>query len=279
MLSDTPLTKTLGALLVLVAATATGCGGCNDSTVQCDENGANCLICDGYGCHPADPDPGAGGAGQGNTGQGGAGDVEPACDASLTTCPCDESDECEGGTRCIDGLCIAGCDFSYECGADRVCVNGQCAAGCDGDTPCAQPGTVCDKGVCVVDPANPACSDTKPCGSAGEICVGGLCTTPCQANADCADGEICSATTGACIADPSPQPGCGSTTCSAQLQQCMADGYCHYPCDTTLDCQRIDTRLIECQAGICKTREELAPECTVDRPCPNGEDCISNECL
>lgn len=279
MLSNSPLTKILGALFGLVTVTATGCGGCNDSSVQCDDNGEHCLICDGYGCHAADPDPGAGGAGQGGAGQGGQGGAEPACDAELTTCPCDQDESCADGTRCIEGLCIAGCDFSYECGADRVCVNGQCAVGCDGDTPCVQAGTVCDKGVCVLDPANPACSDTEPCGNAGELCVDGLCTTACQTHADCAEDEICNAATGVCIADPSPRPGCGSTACAAQGQQCMADGYCHYPCSTAQTCQLIDNRFVDCQAGICRTREEVAPQCTIDRPCPSGKDCISNKCL
>ncbi len=290
MLLYSPLAKILGqgALFLMLAATAAGCGGCGDATLQCDRDGENCFLCDGYGCRPAESDvgaggagqggPGQGGAGQGGAGQGGAGGEEVACDAELTTCPCDGDDACEDGTRCVEGLCIAACEFSYECGADRVCVNGECKGGCSDSAPCAAAGTRCDRGVCVPDPANPECSDAAPCeGSA--LCVDGACTAGCTTHDDCAAGEVCNAVTGACMDDPSPQPGCATTACAAQGQECMDDGYCHYPCDSERACRLIDSRFVGCADGFCKTREEVAPECTLDEPCPDGESCISGECL
>ena len=84
---------------------------------------------------------------------------------------------------------------------------------------------------------------------------------------------------GACMDDPSPQPGCGAKACAAQGQECMEDGYCHYPCENTRACQLIDSRFVGCEDGFCKTREEVAPECSLDEPCPDGKDCISGECL
>ncbi|WP_437580292.1 hypothetical protein [Sorangium sp. So ce887] len=285
MLLYSPLAKILGqgALFLMIAATAAGCGGCGDATLQCDRDGENCFLCDGYGCRPAESDVGAGGAGQGGAGQGGAGQggaggEEVACDAELTTCPCDGDDACEDGTRCVEGLCIAACEFSYECGADRVCVNGECADGCSDSAPCAAAGTRCDRGVCVPDPANPECSDAAPC-EGGALCVDGACTAGCTTHDDCAAGEVCNAVTGACMADPSPQPGCATTACAAQGQECMDDGYCHYPCDSERACRLIDSRFVGCADGFCKTREEVAPECTLDEPCPDGESCISGECL
>ncbi|AUX22047.1 hypothetical protein SOCEGT47_025480 [Sorangium cellulosum] len=290
MLLQSPLAKILGqgALFLLLAATATGCGGCGDATLQCDDDGYDCILCDGYGCRPLEPEHGGvggsdhggagqGGAGQGGAGQGGAGGSEATCDAELTTCPCDDDDACGDGTRCIDGLCIAACEFSYQCGAGRVCVNGECAEGCDGRSPCEEPGTRCDRGVCVPDPTNPECSDAAPC-EGGARCVDGVCSTACETHADCAPGEVCNAVTGACMDDPSPQPGCATTSCAAQGQECMDDGYCHYPCSDDLACERIDSRFVGCEDGVCKTREEVAPECSVDVPCPDGEDCISGEC-
>ncbi|WP_437650053.1 hypothetical protein [Sorangium sp. So ce362] len=284
MLLYSPLAKILGrgALFLMIAATAAGCGGCGDATLQCDRDGENCFLCDGYGCRPAESDVGAGGAGQGGAGQGGAGQggaggEEVACDAELTTCPCDGDDACEDGTRCVEGLCIAACEFSYECGADRVCVNGECADGCSDSAPCAAAGTRCDRGVCVPDPANPECSDAAPC-EGGALCVEGACTARCTTHDDCAAGEVCNAVTGACMADPSPQPGCATTACAAQGQECMEDGYCHYPCDSEQACRLIDSRFVGCNDGFCKTREEVAPECTLDEPCPDGESCISGEC-
>ncbi|WP_437281770.1 hypothetical protein WME90_14825 [Sorangium sp. So ce375] len=287
MLLHSPLAKILGrgALFLMIAATATGCGGCGDASLQCDQDGENCFLCDGYGCRPVEPhiDPGTGGrggAGQASTGEGGAGQggAEADCDAELTTCPCDGDSACEDGTRCVDGLCIAACEFSYECGAGRVCVNGECADGCSDAAPCAEPGTRCDRGVCVPDPANPECSDAAPC-EGGALCVDGACTTGCATHADCAPGEVCNAVTGACMDDPSPQPGCGATSCAAQGQECMDDGYCHYPCEAARACQLIDSRFVRCEDGFCKTREEVAPECSLDEPCPDGKDCISGECL
>ncbi|WP_438036270.1 hypothetical protein [Sorangium sp. So ce204] len=296
MLLHSPLAKILGrgALFLMIAATATGCGGCGDASLQCDPDGENCFLCDGYGCRPVEPDidttssggwggagpvdPGQGGAGQGGAGQGGAGGAEVECDAELTTCPCDGDSACEDGTRCVDGLCIAACEFSYECGDGRVCVNGECADGCSSAAPCAEPGTRCDRGVCVPDPANPECGDAAPC-EGGAICVDGACSTGCASHADCAPGEVCNAATGACMDDPSPQPGCGAKACAAQGQECMEDGYCHYPCENTRACQLIDSRFVGCEDGFCKTREEVAPECSLDEPCPDGESCISGKCL
>jgi hypothetical protein len=270
------------ALFLMAATAATGCGGCDDATVQCDANGENCEVCDAYGCHPAEPGTGSGGSGQGGaTGAGGSGGSAPACDPAVTTCPCDAEGACPEGTQCIEGLCLAGCDFSYECGPGKVCANGQCALGCDDGSPCPEAGTTCENGVCVVDPLNPACSDQTPCAGAGEICVDGVCATGCATHADCAAGEVCNAATGACILDPSPQPGCGAVgaACGGVGQQCMADGYCHYPCTTVEACQLIDNRFIACDTGICKTEEEVSPECTIEDPCPAGQDCISNSCL
>lgn len=291
MFLHSPLTKILGqgALFLMIAATATGCSSCGDATLQCDAYGENCVLCDGYGCRPAEPDRGGvggasqgsaqGGAGQGGEGQGGEGGGGLACDGELTTCTCDTDDACDDGLRCIDGICLATCEFSYECGAGRLCVNGQCAEGCSDRAPCEAPGTVCDKGVCVPDPGAPACSDAAPCQGAGETCVEGTCATACEVHADCAPGEICNAATGACMADPSPAPGCATTGCAAQGQECMDDGYCHYPCQSQQDCLRIDSRFVACDGGFCKTREEVAPQCTIDKPCPDGKDCISNTCL
>jgi hypothetical protein len=48
---------------------------------------------------------------------------------------------------------------------------------------------------------------------------------------------------------------------------------------TTQECKLIDNRFEACDMGVCKTIEEIAPECTLSMPCPDGLDCISNQCL
>lgn len=261
----------------LFAASATGCGGCDDAALLCDAEGKNCQICDGYGCHPADPNVTGGFGGSSGTGGTASTASGSTCDQTQTTCPCDATTKCDTGTQCIGGICVDGCDFTYQCGADKVCVNGQCAPGCDDMTPCAA-GYVCTAGACVLDPQNPECSVTAPC-PGGEKCVSGLCTTTCTGNADCPSGEICNGSTGACVADPSPKPACSDTVkCTGEGQQCADDGYCHYACKTVPECQLHDSRFVFCDQGYCKTTEEVEPECTIDHPCKAGKNCISNTC-
>ena len=293
----------LPSVLALLGAVGAGCGGCDDPEASCDAEG-NCVVCDAYGCYPADPSPTAGAGGSGGAGQGGTGGVgqggsttgegggttgaggtgsggaPPECDPLLTTCGCETADDCGDGTQCVNGLCIDGCQFTYECGADEVCVNGGCVAACDAPEDCG-PGYTCDGelGVCVVDPANPECSDELPCAD-GADCVGGLCQLPCEANADCAEGQICDATSGHCIDDPAPTEACADDVdCTGVGQVCGDDGYCHYPCSTVEECKLIDARFDHCDAGFCKTDEEVNPECSIEDPCPEGQDCVSNVCL
>lgn len=278
------LTPALLAAIGVVSGA--GCGGCDDPSLTCDANGENCVYCDAYGCQDVDPGTttggqgGAGGAG-GSSGQGGqGGQGGGACDPTVAVCPCDADGACPGDLICADGLCVEGCDFSYECGPGKLCANGQCVPACSDPAECG-PGATCENGICVPDPTNPECSDQAPCPGATEICVDGQCATACDDNADCPTGEVCNAGTGACMPDPSPQASCGASgaQCGGQLQVCMADGYCHYPCQTTQECKLIDNRFESCDQGICKTVEELNPECTTQMPCPPGLDCINNHCL
>lgn len=234
---------------------------------------------------------GAGGAGSGTAGGmqggGGTGGALP-CDPANAVCPCTLSVDCGGGSQlCLNGICIEPCDFSYQCGSGNVvCVNGQCADKCDPQLPCPEAGYKCSKGVCVPDPQNPQCSMDKPCADGTLVCAGGLCTSPCTQNSDCPAGDVCNWNTGTCMADPSIQPACSmDAECqSAQPQKCAGLGFCYFVCDPaspTADmfCKSIDSRLIKCDQGLCKTQEELSPQCTTQKPCPIGQDCINNKCL
>ena len=277
----------LAYLLLSMPFVATGCGGCGPNDVQCDDYG-NCQICDAYGCHNANPDPtGQGGNGPGSTsastssapttttGQGGAGGG-PVCDDTVTTCACTQKSDCPSDLYCIEGLCLSGCDHDFECGADKVCANGECVAGCSDTVPCAL-GYQCVGGGCVPDPTNPECTDASTC--EGLQCIGGFCTTPCALNTDCPVGQLCDAGSGACFDDPTPQPLCGgSLTCPGVGQICDADGYCRYPCATVEECKLIDARFVACET-VCKTKDEVDPQCDLDHPCPGTQQCISNTCV
>jgi hypothetical protein len=274
-------TKLLGpsALLLLLGVTGAGCGGCGDSNaaVHCNESGTDCVVCDGYGCHPADPQLGSGGAGAAGNSSSSTGGAVDNCDSSKTTCSCDTAKDCPSGTTCLEGLCLVGCEYSYQCGDGKICANGQCLAGCDAKLPC-EAGYACDKGVCVADPQNPACTEQAPCAQ-GEICVDGLCTTGCKTHDDCAVGELCDEGSESCIKDPSPEPGCDAAKTCPAAAKCGADGYCHYPCSSLQQCKLVDNRFEACAQGTCKTQEEINPECSLNKPCSGGKDCISNKCL
>jgi hypothetical protein len=60
---------------------------------------------------------------------------------------------------------------------------------------------------------------------------------------------------------------------------CEADGFCHYPCSSVAQCKLYDNRFVACDMGICKTQEEVNPQCTMTMPCPAGQTCISNTCF
>ena len=59
---------------------------------------------------------------------------------------------------------------------------------------------------------------------------------------------------------------------------CESDGFCHYPCTSLNQCKLIDNRFVACD-GVCKTDQEVNPQCTLTMPCPTGKTCISNTCL
>jgi hypothetical protein len=160
-------------------------------------------------------------------------------------------------------------------------MNGQCATGCSAGLPCGQAGTACVNGVCVPDPQNPACDPQNLCPGGNQVCVNGVCAIACSQTADCQDGDVCNATTGACMTDPNPQPKCDMVgdPCAGVGQTCATDGYCHYTCTTTQECKLIDNRFDACDQGTCKTDEEINPECTLANPCAAGMDCISNQCI
>ncbi len=279
---------------LVVAATASGCG-CDGggSLVPCGDAGEFC-VCNGYDCQVANKNSGAGGsggpAGTGggvgtggvpgtggaltSTGGSGTGGAAP-CDPMQATCPCVDG-ACTDGMTCIDGLCITGCDFTYQCGEGNVCANGACVPGCtSGSCPT---GYTCSNGACSVDPNNPACSASTPC-PAGEICANGLCTTHCTADSQCAAGQVCDGGSQTCITDPSPTPVCNMSKPCPSPEVCLTDGFCHYPCTSLSECQHIDNRFVACDSGICKTQEEIDPQCSLTKPCPAGKSCISNQCF
>ena len=206
-------------------------------------------------------------------------DASPACDPSQAVCGCDVAHPClEEGRTCVGGLCIVGCNFSYECSGGGVCFDGACVSSCSATVPCAA-GYKCVLGGCVLDSANPQCGTTTAC-SNGEICVNGLCTSACTANSQCALGEVCDGTSGSCVVDQSIKPLCGpgiALQCPHN-EVCLADGFCHYPCTSASSCKLIQKLYDVCANGYCAQLIQANPECTLELPCPVGQNCVSNQC-
>jgi hypothetical protein len=264
-----------------LTVSATGCGGCGDNSLQpCPASyggqpGMYC-ICDGLGCRPANLD-GNGGS-DGGTGYGGGSPTTTTttgCDPSQAACPCDNG-TCKDGLNCVNGLCIVGCNFSYECGPGNVCDNGACVPGCGPSIPCAT-GYTCTNGACTVNPANPQCSLANPC-PAGQSCTNGICAAQCTTNSQCGTDEVCDASTGTCIPDPSTKPACSMAEPCPSGETCLMDGFCHVSCTSTAECQLIDNRFT-CSGNYCKTQQEINPQCTLTMPCPDAGTCISNTCF
>ena len=145
-----------------------------------------------------------------------------ACDCSEggdDATPCSSSSECGDGEICLDGLCRSrattdggGCLPAQECasaccGDGELCVNEAC---CPADDLC---GGVCCGGdsECIADRCVLTCADDEsPCGDgptaaccpSTQVCYLGACTTPgaaCTDVDDCAPGEYCELTVGACL--------------------------------------------------------------------------------
>ncbi len=276
----------------LCGAVYSGCGPAPDSQLRCDPDGKNCFLCDANVCTPANPTVSSSGAG-GNGGTGGTVETggmggmagmggmgtggQAPCDPLVTTCGCKEAVDCVSDMLCIDGLCVAGCDTSFECGGGKVCVNGKCEVGCNAQKSC-DTGQTCYKGFCIPDPTNPECTPNKFC-PVGQTCVDGICAATCTTNTNCPTGEVCDSTTGGCIPNPSPIPSCGAGKPCPGTALCGNGGYCQFPCADVNACKLIDSRYVACDNNICKVEEEVSPECSLDKPCAAGKDCVSNKCL
>jgi hypothetical protein len=119
--------------------------------------------------------------------------------------------------------CAAACarpagECEPTCEAGSRCVAGACLTICAGSSDCSEPGTLCEKGVCV--PADGRCAEDADCAApgscedaAGARCVEGECRyepLPCTAPPppECRDGDTalrsfgragtCAAASGAC---------------------------------------------------------------------------------
>lgn len=211
--------RTVTFLLAGVAALALAAGCSHHGTrsyedqLRCTPSGG-CEICDGTTCYPYYCD---------------ANDQCPAdytCTAS-GTCAWVAPDDGSGGS---DLECDAsGCVTCRDTAEGRDCQAYVCDAAA---RPCPS-GWTCENASCVSDDGG-----------------GDTCETECCANADCAEGFVCSRD-GVCVERPTPP----------------AD-----ECDAETPCPEGEV----CQDGQCVTPP---PECTADGDCAAGQVCTDGSCV
>lgn len=117
---------------------------------------------------------------------------------------CESSDDCLGGTFCLDGACVDSgmCAEDTECDAigqnlicdtarstcipdPGPCPTGDC--GCVVDADCVG-GFVCEQGTCW-DPVS-LCQGDAECGD-GRVCDGAFCAKSCADDGVCPTGQAC----------------------------------------------------------------------------------------
>ena len=168
----------------------------------------------------------------------------PAGLAALATCVC-----------ALLALLLSGCgNGGIECEGNQ---------NCPADAACIQ--NACVKRACIT---SAQCKIEQYCEQQTGQCVGG-----CLEDSDCPYGEACK--TGTC----EPR-GCRSTELD-----CAAGQYCDpftgtcfdaagpfcTPCTTAADCGGGNNRCTYSSGG---TVPYCAPECSDDKPCPAGYDCV-----
>jgi hypothetical protein len=211
----------------------------------------------------------------GGTGPSTSSGGESSCDGEQVSCPCAEDGGCGASEACVSGACVPGCDFDHQCASGQRCAEGMCLPACDAEGGCAE-GSSCLAGACLPEPGV-ACGESEPCASG--VCVEGTCRENCASHAECAKGQLCNAATGARQPDLGPTPSCGPTRACAGTGQACVEGSCRYPCESLTDCKLVDARFEACDAGVCLTELEASPSCTLSIACPEGQLCVSNQCV
>ena len=111
---------------------------------------------------------------------------------------CDSDPDCEDWERCRQGICEdqpggVDCQLDLQCGEGFSCENFLCEYdgddGCGSGAPCEE-GYACQDGICTYT-GDDGCGSGPPC-KEGDDCIDGNCfVSECQADGDCAEGEVC----------------------------------------------------------------------------------------
>ncbi len=249
------------------------------------------------------------GGGGGTTPDGGGGTEpgpDPGGDAGFCE-PCTSDAQCAGtGSRCLrypDGSGYCG----TACGSDAECDGGTCETISDGSRQCVRRDSsgAPDCNAAGGEPAPDPAPDPGPDDGADPGTGDGGCT----GDADCAAGERCDPTSGACVPVPRGMLGdacasneqCASGICAVDVE--ADDSFCTQlcsdaePCPTGFECAGVEggsracrpmvgglgdacSAPSDCLSGLCAEDGAgtfCTRECAGVGSCPMGFDCVGAE--
>jgi hypothetical protein len=177
------------------------------------------------------------------------------CVGDLCGGDCTVDTDCDPGSYCSGGICVARLANGESCASDEQCVSALCVDGVCCDGACTAQCEACDvagaEGACSAVTGTPhggraACTGTGDCGGACDGTMRTACTFP-GAGIECSDPE-CSA---------------GQATAAGT---CEGTGGCAVPAAVPCD-------PYVCGATACLT------ECAATIDCADGYECVGTACL
>ncbi len=173
------------------------------------------------------------------------------------------------------------CTFGTEC-ESGICINGACAEACTGDADC---------------PLGFSCIELEVDleGGGSETVSACVADTPCTANSDCSDPDVCvvdragAAIDLTCDAPAGPGDVGGTCTMDSDCESGLCiDGACSAPCDTSNDCAADGSFVCEITSVATGTggSEDLTicvprppDSCISDADCTGTDRCVANKTM
>jgi uncharacterized repeat protein (TIGR01451 family) len=207
------------------------------------------------------------------------------CDSNVcfgdSLCGDPNGQSCASAAVCRSNICFSdnkcGLPNGQTCSSNIVCrtecVGADDTCGLINGTPCAQ-ATQCRSNVCNADghcgdPDGTPCASALTCRSA--ICSTGTCGSMCKVDGDCASGNYCDTTSGACKPqEPNSHPCTRPAMCSSG--ECNGDGMCGDP--DGHGCVNATT----CRSALCNAGNTCGGTCTTDAQCIAADYCNGGSC-